>query len=375
MASSHDSLVRSRHRELWADNLRVLVVAGVIVVHTATGYLTGFADWYYDELTTSTVWSTLLAFPAVAGGLFGLGPLFLLAGWFSPRSLAHRGPGGFARSRLLRLGVPLLAFMLLVHPLADYVGSRPDQVRTSFASALRSTEFGVMWFIAALLAFSLLYAALRRLRPAPQSRRPLRLGVLLAAAALTIAVTSLVVWQVWPWNSNVFYTARLGEWPQGAVLFALGVHAAETGWLADLPPVLARRLSWVALAGAIATVTLFAVLESRDEATAVLNAAAGWPTILFALLDGTVAVSWTLWFINWIRHRWPSHGPLLGKAARASYATYIVHPLMLTTVMVLFASVALAPEVKFVLVAAASVAACFVAGYALTRVPGISKVL
>ncbi|MGE5287831.1 MAG: acyltransferase family protein [Micromonosporaceae bacterium] len=375
MASSHDSLVRSRQRELWADNLRVLVVAGVIVVHTATGYLTGFADWYYDELTTSTVWSTLLSFPVAAGGLFGLGPLFLLAGWFSPRSLAHRGPGGFARSRLLRLGVPLLAFMLLVQPLADYVGSRPDEVRTSFASALRTTEFSVMWFVAALLVFSLVYAALRRLRPAPQSRRPLRLGVLLAAAALTIAVTSFVVWQVWPWNSNVLHTARLGEWPQGAVLFALGVHAAETGWLEDLPLVVARRLGRVALVGTIATVTLFAVLEARDEATAVLNAATGWPTMLFALLDGMVAVSLTLWFISWVRRRWPSHGPLLGKAARASYAAYIIHPLVLTTVMVLFASAALAPEIKFVLVAMAGAAACFVVGHALTRVPGISKVL
>lgn len=28
-----------------ADNLRVLVVAGVSVVHTATGYLTGIVDW------------------------------------------------------------------------------------------------------------------------------------------------------------------------------------------------------------------------------------------------------------------------------------------------------------------------------------------
>jgi hypothetical protein len=45
------------------------------------------------------------------------------------------------------------------------------------------------------------------------------------------------------------------------------------------------------------------------------------------------------------------HGPLLGKAARASYATYVTHPLVLTAVMVLFASVALAPEIKFVLVA------------------------
>ena len=376
MAVTHDSLVESRPREQWADNLRVLVVAGVIVVHTATGYLTGIVDWYYDERTASALWSTLLSFPAAAGGMFGLGPLFLLAGWFSPRSLAHRGPGGFARSRLLRLGVPLLAFLLLIDPLADYVGSRgPDQVRISFASALRGTELSVMWFVAALLVFSLGYAALRGLHPAPRARRPVRPGVLLAAAALTIAVASLAAWQVWPWNSSEFFTARFGEWPQGAVLFALGVHAAETGWLRDLPPVLARRLGWTALAGTIATVALFAVLDAQDQTLAVLNKATGWGVVPFALLDGVVAVSLSLWFITWIRRRWPGHGPLLGKAARASYATYLIHPVMLTTIMVLLAPVALAPEIKFLLVAMAGVAACYLAGYALTRVPGTSKVL
>lgn len=374
MAASQDTEVASRPRELWVDNLRVLVVAGVIVVHTATGYITDIADWYYDDRTTSELWSTLLAFPAVAGGLFGLGPLFLLAGWFSPRSLARRGPGDFARSRLVRLGVPLLAFVLLVQPLADYVGSRPDEVRTSFTSALRATEFGVMWFVAALLVFSLAYAGLRRLRPSGESRRPLRLGALLVVAGLTIAVTSFAVWQVWPWNSNVFHTARFGEWPQGAVLFALGVHAGETGWLDQVSPALTRRLGWVAAIGATATAALFAVLEGQNEAEAVLNEAAGWPTMLFALLDGTVAVSLTLWFVAWVRRRWPSHGPLLGKAARASYATYVFHPLVLTTVMVLVAPAPLAPEIKFILVSAVGVLACFTVGHALSQMPGVSRV-
>jgi glucan biosynthesis protein C len=99
------------------------------------------------------------------------------------------------------------------------------------------------------------------------------------------------------------------------------------------------------------------------------------PTMVFALLDGVIAVTGTLWLIAWLRRRWPTHGPLLGKAARASYATYVIHPLVLTAIMVAFASVALPPEIKFVLVAAAGVAACFTAGYALTRVPGVSKVL
>jgi glucan biosynthesis protein C len=54
MASSQDSVVRSRPREQWVDNLRVIVIAGVIVLHAAVAYLVGIAEWYYDaERTTA----------------------------------------------------------------------------------------------------------------------------------------------------------------------------------------------------------------------------------------------------------------------------------------------------------------------------------
>jgi len=53
----------------------------------------------------------------------------------------------------------------------------------------------------------------------------------------------------------------------------------------------------------------------------------------------------------------------------------VLHPLVLTAIMVLFASLTLAPELKFLVVAVAAVPVCYLAGYATTRVPGISKAL
>jgi surface polysaccharide O-acyltransferase-like enzyme len=372
MTSSQDTVVRSRPREQWADNLRVAVIAAVIIVHTATAYVVDVPWYYNDERTTSGVLPAVLSPLALMGALFALGPLFLLAGWFSARSLAHRGPGGFVRSRLLRLGVPLLVYALLINPLTDYLGGLRHGHR-SLVSYLATTEVSVMWFVAALLAFSVAYATLRLFRPAAQPGRPL--PGLLAAAAPAIAVSSFAVWQPWPVMGDTFLSLRWGEWPQGAVLFALGVHGAQAGWLADFPPVLARRLGWVAAAGVAALMMLMGSLVLARGMDQALAMGADVPTMVFALLDGVIAVTGTLWFLSWLRRRWPTHGALLGKAARASYATYVIHPLVLTAIMVAFASVALPAEIKFVLVAAAGVAACFTAGYALTRVPGVSKVL
>jgi glucan biosynthesis protein C len=371
MTSTQEALTTFRTREQWVENLRVALIAGVIVAHTATAYVVDIPWYYDDEQSASGGWSIVLAFPTFAGGVFGLGPLFLIAGWFSATSLARRGPAAFARARLVRLGVPLLVFILLLQPLADYIGNLRSE-RGSFSHYLGMTEVGVMWFVAALLTFSLAYAALRR-RPVSEPRPPEHPLTPVAVAAATIAVTSFVVWQIWPWNAEMFMNLRLGEWPQGAVLFALGAHAAETGWLERLSRTTIRLLGRLAVGAAVALAALFGREAVWGDVDVLLNATRVGPTVLFAALDGLIAVTWTLWCVAWFRRRWTERGPVSERASRGSYATYVIHPVVLTTIMVAFAAVALPPALKLVVVAALGVPACFALGYGLTRIPIVAR--
>ncbi len=379
MASSHEILASPHEvpagpgqRERWADNLRVLVIAVVVVWHTATAYLGG-SDWYYMDRTTSKLWTTAV-FPASVISIFALGPLFLVAGWFSARSLAHKGAGGFVRARLLRLGVPLIVFIFLINPLASYLGDLGRGRHPDLVDYLGGAyAAGVMWFVAALLALSLAYALLRRVHPPPVARRWSGAKVMMAAAVL-IAVTAFLVWRWWPADdAHTFLDLRWQSWPQGAVLFALGVWAGEagswqtlTGW--------APRLGWTALAAAFMLVALAGYEQSRGQAESTLHGA-GWPMMVGAVLYGIISVAFTVWFTALIRTRWSGDGPLRARAGRASYAAYVLHPLVLTAIMVLFASLALAPELTFLAVAVVAVPVCFLAGYTATRAPGISKAL
>jgi fucose 4-O-acetylase-like acetyltransferase len=374
LASPYEVPAGPGPREHWADNLRVLVIAVVVVWHTATAYLAG-AHWYYLDRSTSKVWATVYV-PAWLISAFALAPLFLVAGWFSARSLARKGAGGFARARLLRLGVPLIVFIFLINPLASYLGDLGAAQHPSLAHYLDGTYgAGPMWFVAALLVFSLGYALLRRVRPTPVARRRSGAQAMVAAAAL-IAVTAVLVWR-WspPDEANTFLSLQLASWPQGAGLFALGVRAGETESLDDLTA-WARRLGWAALA-AVAVFVALGVYETTRGQAAAKSAlhGAGWPMMFGVVLYGIISVAFTVWFTALIRARWSGHGPLRARAGRASYAAYFLHPLVLTAVMVLFASLALAPELAFLAVAVVAVPACFVAGYAATRVPGVSKVL
>lgn len=372
--TSTASVAQTLAREQWVDTLRVVLITGVIVVHTATAYVTDLAGYYYDdERVTNSVVSVALALPAVMGGIFGLGPLFVVAGWFSARSLARRGPAGFVGSRLLRLGVPLVFFVLLVNPLADYLGNLWEEDAPGFLGNLAVTEFAIMWFVVALLACSLGYAALRSIRSSTEAR-PRPDGRSLVVAASVIGVGSLAVWQVTTLVDTDLLHVRLSAWTQAAVLFALGVMAAEAGWDGRLSRHTEHRLGQVTVAGAGLTAVLVSYTAARDQLDMALGGL-NWASVSFAVLYGVVSITFTLWCLAWLRRRWPTHGPLMAKAGRGSYATYLLHPVVLVSVMLAFRAVPLAAELKFVIVSVVAVPVCFAVGYAVTRLPGVGRVV
>jgi fucose 4-O-acetylase-like acetyltransferase len=371
---STETLAPPPQREQWVDTLRVLLIAGVIVVHTATAYVTDFAGYYYDDerVTTGAV-SIAVALPALLGGLFGLGPLFVVAGWFSAQSLRRRGPRAFVASRLLRLGLPLVVFVVVVNPLADLLGNVREHDGTTFLEYLADTEFSIMWFVVALLVASLGYAALRALRPlSAAGPRPGRRALVVAAAV--ISAGSWVVWQCTTLLDTHLMNARLAAWTQALVLFGLGVLAAEAAWDGQLSRGAERRLGALAAIGLTLTLGVVAVTGSRDQLESALGGL-GWASVTFAVLYGAVSVAWTLWCLAWVRRRWPTHGPLLAKAGRGSYAAYLFHPLVLVTVMLALSPLPAVAQLKFVVVSLIAVPLCFAVGYTATRVPGVGRVL
>jgi hypothetical protein len=201
-------------RLVWVDNLKVAVIAGVVVVHAAMAYLID-ADWYYMERTSSELWGALVGLPGLLGGVFVLGPLFLLGGVFAAASLARKGPGRFTSGRLLRLGVPLVLYVIVVNPLANYLGDLAQGMQPRLwpylAPGSEDHDAGPLWFVAALLTFSLAYAAWRWWRPTVGARGAAMQPRQLLLAAAVIAVGSLVVRLRWPFGSATLLDLRSPE--------------------------------------------------------------------------------------------------------------------------------------------------------------------
>jgi glucan biosynthesis protein C len=350
-------------RLAYLDNLKILLVVGVIGMHAAITYgLDG--SWYlesYDEMADAVVGAVTVVLGI--GWLFGLGLFFLMAGRFTGPSLARKGPRRFARDRLIRLGIPLLGFTLAISPFLEYVDYRwngdgdvalwpyvQDQV-WRFAP-------GPTWFLEALLVFSLAYAVWRSWRPEALPRAPLR-GRQVAAVALAIAMASFAIRFAFPLGSEQFHL-QLSVFPQYLILFWVGAAAGQRGWLETLSPELQRRCG---LAGVLAALALPVVLVAGglgvDGAEHRLEGGFHWQAAALALVEGVLATCVSLWAIVYFRQRQDHLRPLARRMAPAAYGAFIIHPPVLVGLALAVQPLPLPAELKFIAVLGAGVVGSF----------------
>jgi hypothetical protein len=379
-------------RRLYLDNLKVALIAVIILGHGIVSY-SSLEMWAYTdarETTLSPVTDAVLLGVVMPFGLFMIPLLFLIAGLLTPPSLERKGIGAFARDRALRLGVPLAVFALVVWPALLYALYRPlGNAGGSYWSELvgtaeESLDTGYLWFVADLLIFSLAYAGWRRLR---QGRAPrlrggeIRVGHLFAVAGAVAAATFLVR-QVFPFDSQRYVDLNLYQWPECVALFALGIVAARNDWLEAIPAPMYRQSRAVTLAVAAATAGFVAYgvvtggVGEGDIGDQVWAGGWRWEALGFAFLESMLAVFGSVWLLGVAqRHldgerRWASPA-----VRRSAYGAFILQGLVLISLAVALRPLALPAEVKALIVAGGGVAGSYaLAWFLLSRVPGVARV-
>ncbi|HEU4947208.1 MAG TPA: acyltransferase [Kribbella sp.] len=383
----HGSAVEqwASRRRLYLDNLKVILIAGIIAGHALVGY-SELALWSYAEVrevTFSGVTEIVLLVALAPFALLVIPLLFLVAGLLTPASLNRKGTGAFVRDRLLRLGVPFAVFVLLLQPLMVYalyhpLGAASGSYWHEFLGSEGQLDTGVLWFVGVLLIFSLAYAGWCRVRP--HNGVGHRLGAITARhlVLLTIAVvaTTFPVRLVYPFGSESGFTdLNLWEWPACLALFGLGITASGKGWLTAVPDRL-RRQSRAAALVAVGAMGVFAA--SGDALGVVDDELAGgwhWAALVFATLECTVAVFGSVWLLGGAqRHldrqlRW---GAPLGRSA---YGAFMLQGPVLIGLAVALRPISLPAEVKALIVAGGGIAGSFALAWLLiTRLPVIARI-
>ena len=370
-------------RYAYADTLKVLLVAGVIVGHVTMAYAENDA-WVLDEPPVREPLETLLNLAALVGVLFAMALFFLVAGAFTPRSLNRKGARRFLIDRTVRLGVPLIIVLLALAPLVEYADSDAagwDKGFPAFAvHTWRTWAPGHAWFLEVLLIFSVGYVVVRALVPKAAAPAPLRARYLVAAGVF-IAVTSYAIRIAVPLGEEIphLFLAHdlfVGQAPAWATGFTLGVVGARREWFDHMSRTMSHRLflvAWTATAGVVAVVAVDVGALGTD-----IDAFFGggtWQSLALAILEGALVVSMSLWVFDAFRRHVHSQGRLLRTMSRAAFAAYIIHQVVAVGAVLATRQLAWPPELEYLTAATLAVAASFGIGALLVHTPGIARIV
>jgi hypothetical protein len=358
------------------DNLKVVLVVGVILGHAAMTY--GAAGtWIFEAPSYG---GATLSGPVKAGAnaaivlgvFFALGLFLYVAGLFTPGSLRRKGARAFASGRLARLGIPVALYAVVVMPmLAVLIGTTVGEANTSLVSlywaSLRDPGTGPMWFVAILLVFSLIVALGAQLIGLPIPRPTQLRPSYLAAAALAITVGSFAVRLLFPIDSRQILDLHVWLWPQCAVLFALGLLSAQHGWLNPVPDRLRHWSGLVAVGALIAAVAVLAPLHPADDA---IKGGATWPAMLLDVAEGAYAVGASIWILGLFQRHFAHQGKLAQWCSHNAYGAFIAQGPILVGLGLALQAIDLPADIKLVLLAAGGVALCFVAASSSGNVMG-----
>jgi hypothetical protein len=380
-----EAWVSSRH--IYVDNLKVLLIAAIIAGHGLAGY-GALALWSYAdvrEVTLSPLTEGVLFSLLAPFGLFMIPLLFLVAGLLASGSVERKGPGRYARDRLVRLGIPFLALVGVIWPLMLYALYRPlgNALGSYWAefvgTAEESLDTGYFWFVGVLLIFSLVYAAWVRLRrdgPPKLASGDIRVVHLLVLAA-GVGVATFLVRLGFPFESERYIDLNLYEWPAAIATFALGVTAARDGWLYKVPARLHAQSRIVSLlaVGAFGIFMFAGFLFGVEEET--WGGGWHWEAAAFVAFESTLAVFGPVWILGVAQSRlnrgfrWSTHA-----IRRSAYGAFILQGLVLLGLAVVLRQLHLPAEVKALIVAAGGVAGSFaLAWLIIRRVPGVARIL
>ena len=380
-----------RHvRVAYLDNVKVLLVAVIIVAHGLAGYSWLEDAWPYQsvrEARLTVVGDAVLTVPAVPGMLFVMGLFFLISGLVTPGSLQHKGPGRFARDQLVRLGIPLAVWALGIWPALVFAIHRAagqhGSYWTQFVRADPFLDTGPMWFVEVLLIYSLGYALwgqLRSHRSIPSVARSSSaadggastLGRTLVLLATGMSIATILVRPVFPFMSAQIGTLKLWQWPQFLALFGLGIVAAQRGWLAPVPDRTRRRCGIAALLSLAAFAVLTGgVLAAGIDLDVFGDTGLHWAPLAMAAIEGPLAISMAVWLLAAAQRHLDRPPGRRGRAlARSSYGAFILQGPVLIGLALALRPVGLPADAKALLVAGAGVAGSFALAWVLvSRTP------
>jgi hypothetical protein len=356
----------------YLDALKVALTALVIAHHVGQAYGPTGGLWPVSNPEQATILSSFFAVNAS----FFMGLFFLISALFVPGSFDRKGSGTFLKDRLVRLGVPIAALVLIVAGLELVRAARlgalnvQDYLLSVLQLAYVDLHLAHLWFVNMLLVFVVLYAAWRLISAKWSiGAQPVPGNLAILGYVLALAVVTFIVRIEYPIDRWVpvlgIMPAEIAHLPQYASMFVIGLLAYRGDWLRKMPT--RTGMLWLVIGLGC---TLAYVVHPFGQSGGLSLA-----QLIRSTWEAFVAVGLCLGLVVLFREYVSAPGRLVQNAAPNTYGAYLVQLFVIVPLQMALLSVSAPAVVKFALVAVVSIPVCFLLAEGLRRLPGVQRVL
>jgi len=359
-------------RLFYLDALKVVLTILVIAHHVGQAYGPTGGYWPVQE----TARAALLGPFFTVNRSFFMSLFFMISGYFMVSAYQRNGSAAFIRSRFVRLGVPVLAFAVLMLPsrlflFGDHITRWDDYFNA-----------GHLWYLEHVLLFSVIYALWQVIRESYRRNAPQRSRVstsqgprlpTICVAMLVVAVACAAV-RIWfpidRWmNLLGFFRVAFADVPRDLAFFIFGAMAFRRGWFESFPA--GRGLRWLAI-GVAAAIAWYAWALIPHSGITLGGRAFG---IVYPLWEELVCFGMCIGLLVLFRQAANAQGRFARFLAANQYSAYFWHPVLIVGIQMGFLALPLAPFVKFLAVTAVGVPVVFFWSWLMRRVPAVRSVL
>lgn len=236
-----------------------------------------------------------------------------------------------------------------------------------------------MWFCAALLIFSAMYALVEASGVSAALGRPGNLQISASGVGLTIAamaISTFLIRIIQPMGTSLF-NMQLCYFPSYIIMFSLGIAAGRAAWIEEVTD----RFAWIAAGLCVGTAMLMwlpllilgGALRGNSEA---FGGGLHWQSAGLSLWEALICVGMGFGVLAGFRAWFSNQGKISKFMSDNAFAVYVIHPPILVGLALVFSGFATPAVPKFVLLWVSSALACFgLAAPVVRRVPVLGRIL
>jgi len=385
--SAANNTAQPAGRIIFIDNLRVFLTVLVLMHHSMITYA-GVGGWYYREGRQDTLTTVLGAMFCGVNQAFFMAFFFMIAAYFTVASIGNKGPAKFVKDRLVRLGIPIVVYDFLINPAILYalnhaLGKQLPGIADFYVGYVKgydSIATGPLWFISALLQFSIVYAVVsaiwKKLGAKSGSARSLPgLAALIAFCILTgFAAFAVRLWM--PVGKEIeLVNFQVSYFVLYIAMFVAGIAAFRGDWFMSISNVTGRRWFVAAHVFILLMPVMMVLGGALDGKEMYFMGGMHFQSLVYSMWEPFVCVGMCAGLTVIFRKRFNTPGVFQKFLSRNAYTVYLIHAPVLVIIALAMRPLMLHPLLKLAILASAGISACYILSHLIRKIPYTDRVL